>query len=94
MKLLARGDQVVYVPRRVIGQAETIRDVMEHPATAYGFVTSVQEKNLIAYVRYWSKGTPMTLRTRSNSEGSPLHLLYPYISVPQSVVTSMLETLP
>jgi len=62
---LRPGTQIVYVPGHAEGDAK-------HPDCEEGFVTSMGTKGDAAFCRYWSRESPKELRTRANSELTPL----------------------
>lgn len=88
-----RGTQVAYVPAHVQEQGGSLK----HPDVEFGFVTSV--KDIDAFVRYWRKGHIPTdyaeieycLRTRANSERTPLDLLVEFHSIPNDIVEVALD---
>lgn len=55
-----------------------------------GFVTSVNYKKEIAYVRYW-KEIGVELRTKANSEGTPFTHLYPQVTCTKDAVSKQLR---
>jgi len=68
---LERGTQVTYIPWHASGN-------IDHPDCEDGFVTSIQANGTheqVAYVRYFAKGKPDILRTKANSERTPLAML-------------------
>jgi hypothetical protein len=80
---LKRGTQIIYVPTHADGWAN-------HPDCEEGFVTSVRGDT--AFCRYWSKlyAHPV-LRTKANSEGTPIENIVVHKSVPQSAVDNCLS---
>lgn len=78
------GTQIIYIPTHAEGDEN-------HPDAQAGFVTSV--KIGIAFCRYWSKHSPGELRTKANSEGTPLTLLIEKDTVPQDVVDELVGLL-
>ena len=60
---LTRGTQILYVPMHAHGDTN-------HPDVEAGFVTS--QRGDTVFCRYWSKHTPGELRTKANSEGTPV----------------------
>lgn len=72
---LKSGDQIAYVPQHATGS-------IEHPDVEVGFVTSIADDGQHAFCRYWNVDTT-DLRTKSNSERTPLRFLRPFKSVPQ-----------
>jgi hypothetical protein len=79
---MKRGTQIIYVPMHTEGN-------LDHPDCEPGFVTSVRED--FAFCRYWSKHSPGELRTKANSEGTPLDCLVVKDTVPQWRVDELLE---
>jgi hypothetical protein len=80
-----RGTQIAYVPRHANGD-------LDHPDVETCFVTSVNGD--AAYCRYWSKSHPGELRTKANSELTPLCLLEEIDSELQELVDELLAVLP
>lgn len=76
--------QIIYVPDHAEGSTN-------HPDCEEGFVTSMNDKGDAAFCRYWSKVNPQTLRTRANSELTPLHNLVVCDSRPQALVEKWRE---
>ena len=81
---LTRGTQILYVPMHAHGDTQ-------HPDVETGFVTSVRGE--VVFCRYWSKYTPGELRTKANSEGTPVDALVERWSVPQAQVTAALAAI-
>ena len=80
--LLQRGDQIVYMPSHTDNNPD-------HPDAENGFVTLIKEDTV--FCRYWNKYRPGELRTKANSEGTPIHLLIKKDTVPQLMVKSALK---
>ena len=78
------GTQIIYVPTHANGNPD-------HPDCEQGFVTSV--RNNMAFCRFWSKDDPGQLRTKSNSEATPIGLIIEQDTRPQAVVNQTLELL-
>jgi len=81
---LKRGTQIAYVPMHASGS-------LHHPDVERGFVTSVSGS--FAFCRYWSKHSPGELRTKANSEGTPLECIVVVDSVPQADVDAALAVI-
>jgi hypothetical protein len=81
---IKRGMQIAYIPRHAEGD-------IGHPDVEFGFVTSI--RGGFAFCRYWSKRHPGQLRTTANSEATPLSLITPHISQPQSKIDKLLDTM-
>lgn len=64
---LARGVQIAYIPDHAEGN-------LKHRDVEYGFVTSVRDED-VAFCRYWSNANPNELRTKANSEATPIRNL-------------------
>lgn len=79
---LQRGTQIIYVPTHAEGNEN-------HPDCERGFVTSVKPD--AAFCRYWSKYHPGELRTKMNSELTPLDCLVVKKSVADSKVEQALR---
>lgn len=77
--------QVAYIPAHAKGDINL-------PHVEYGFVTSVNEDGTAAYVRYWRKkpvGGHAELRTKSNSELTPVEYLVSYRSVNPTLIAQV-----
>lgn len=79
--MLKRGTQIIYVPVHTNGSTW-------HIDCERGFVTSVSDRG--AFCRYWNKSSPNELRTKSNSELTPLDRLVAKDTVPQDMVEGQL----
>jgi hypothetical protein len=77
------GDQVIYIPTHAHGS-------FTHPDNELGFITSVDQENQTAFVRYFAKGKDI-LRTQANSERTDLDMLYPLIHHANAVIAHMLR---
>lgn len=84
MTTLTRGTQILYVPMHAHGDTN-------HPDVEAGFVTSVRGD--VAFCRYWSKYAPGELRTKANSEATPLAAIVVRDTVPQHQVTAALAAI-
>ena len=82
MMALTRGTQILYVPMHAHGDTN-------HPDCEAGFVTSVRGD--VAFCRYWSRSTPGELRTKANSEATPVDALVERWSVPQAQIEAALR---
>lgn len=82
--MLTPGTQIIYVPTHAAGD-------VTHPDAEAGFVTAVRGN--VAFCRYWSKTKPGELRTKANSEGTPVDLLVVQDMRPQTAVDEMLKML-
>lgn len=78
---LLPGTQIVYVPDHADGFAN-------HPDCEEGFVTSMGTKGDAAFCRYWNRDDPDLLRTRANSELTPLNNIVVSDTHPQALVDS------
>jgi hypothetical protein len=78
---LTEGTQIIYVPMHANGDTG-------HPDCEAGFVTSVRGTN--AFCRYWSKHTPGELRTKANSELTPIDCLVVQDTVPPEHINTAL----
>lgn len=78
---LKRGTQIIYVPAHANGDPD-------HPDCVAGFVTSVQAG--FVFCRYWRRDL-VDLRTKANSERTPVCALVVKDSVPQKRVKWMLK---
>ena len=80
------GTQIIYIPTHANGDTD-------HPDAEAGFVTSNWSFNARVYCRYWSKHEPNELRTKANSESTPVARLIKKDTRPQSVVNTLIEEL-
>ena len=81
-RAMKRGTQIVYVPSHASG--------INHPDCEEGFVTSIRGNTV--FCRYWSKVTSgIMLRTRANSEGTPIENIVVCDTHPQSTVDEWLR---
>lgn len=100
-KKFERGDQIAYIPQHIEKKMEkehkelfdfTFKEGMEY-GIEYGFVTSGPNRHGDYFCRYWSKyeldenDQPTNLRTRANSECTPVEQMW----LCQSVRPSLLE---
>ncbi len=83
MRTFKKGDQIIYVP--------THADGIDHPDAERGFVTSLAPNGTSAFCRYWSKANPRELRTKANSEATPIDMLVKANSRHQSIITLLLR---
>jgi hypothetical protein len=86
-----RGIQIIYVPTHAEGD-------INHPDCETGFITSVVIRKpvierlpvtRIAFCRYWNKSGE--LRTKANSEATPIESLVVKDTVPQAKVRKALQ---
>jgi hypothetical protein len=79
-----RGDQIVYIPQHAKGDPG-------HADCEHGFISCIDDDGAI-YCRYFSKTNIGILRTRANSEATPLGGLIhsPASLIPQEVVDAWL----
>lgn len=82
--VIARGTQILYVPMHAQGDTN-------HPDCEAGFVTSVRGD--VAFCRYWNKQLPAELRTKANSEATPIDALVEQWNVPQRLVDEALAAI-
>lgn len=80
MSIIQRGTQIAYIPVHAEGD-------IAHTDVEFGFVTSV--RGSIAFCRYWNKLG--ILRTKANSEATPLSRIIPHDSYPQSKIDALLR---
>lgn len=80
--MLERGTQIIYVPNHADGD-------VSHPDCEAGFVTSACATT--AFCRYWYRSYPGELRTKANSENTPIDNLVIQDTVPQSRVEQALK---
>ncbi len=83
--ILSRGTQIIYIPDHAQGD-------IDHPDCERGFVTSVRGD--VAFCRYWSKFDRMELRTKANSEGTPIRNLVAMDTRAQFLIDKLLEGMP
>jgi len=81
MGIIQKGSQIAYVPNHAEGN-------LSHPDVEFGFVTSIRDN--IAFCRYWSKDSFEILRTKANSEATPLNRIVLHISTAQSNINKLL----
>lgn len=91
-----RGQQVVYIPTRVLRQYSPsgewkLSHLLKHPDVEFGFVTSVSGN--IAFVRFWSPVHSDELKTKADGIPTPLTNLFEYKLKPQEVIDELLENL-
>lgn len=79
---LTRGRQIIYVP-------DHAHEQVDHPDCEKGFVTSVDGD--YAFCRYWRRHPPFDLRTKANSERTPVANLVVQDTVPPIAVEAALE---
>lgn len=79
-----RGTQIIYVPTHANGD-------INHPDCVAGFITSVRMAPGmdVAFCRYWNKAGE--LRTKANSEATPIENLVVKDTVPQIKVRKALQ---
>lgn len=80
---IRRGTQVAYIPSHADGD-------ITHANVEFGFVTSVREDIGIVFCRYWSQQDPNQLRTRANSEATPLDNIVLHTLHPQEKIDRLL----
>ncbi len=76
------GTQIIYIPSHAKGDS-THKDCEE------GFVVSIAESSLKAWCRFWCNSNPEELRTKANSEFTPLKRLIVQDTRPQQVITNV-----
>jgi hypothetical protein len=81
MYSLKPGTQILYVPMHARGNEN-------HPDVEEGFVTS--HKGDVVFCRYWSKRHPDELRTKANSERTPLWYVKLKDTRPQCMIDALL----
>jgi len=74
-------DQIAYIPLHAEGD-------IKHPDVEFGFVTSISKSGDV-FVRYWSKFTPGELRTKANSECTPIGMLVHHKSVSDRLIDNV-----
>ena len=77
------GTQIIYVPNHANGD-------LDHPACESGFVTG-DAKDGNVFCRYWSRFVPNELRTKANSESTPVAHLIMKDTKPQFVINNLLQ---
>ena len=80
------GTQIAYIPTHA-------KSDLNHPDVQFGFVTAVNEPRGYAQCRYWRARGNFVLRTKGNSENTPIGLLVRHISLSQVAVDELLYTL-
>ena len=81
MQELITGTQILYVPNHA-------NEDENHPDAELGFVTSQRGDTI--FCRYWSKYHPGELRTKANSEGTPVGNIVIKDSMPQVLIEAAL----
>lgn len=81
---MKQGTQIIYVPTHA-------NDDADHPDAEAGFVTTNFSFNAHVFCRYWSKHSPGELRTKANSELTPVARLIKRNTVSQSVVDALID---
>ena len=81
MAQFKRGDQVAYIPTHAEGN-------IDHPDVEFGFVTYARDDTI--FCRYWRRRELGVLRTRANSEGTPINNLVHHQSVMQGRIDNSL----
>jgi hypothetical protein len=82
--MLEQGMQIIYVPTHTDGD-------IHHPDCEAGFVAHTTEIEGAIFCRYWSKYSPGELRTKANSELTPVNLLVVRNTVPQEQVEAAIK---
>lgn len=82
--MLKRGTQIIYVPQHALGD-------FNHPDCEKGFITSLGYSSQDAFCRYWRQTPPFGLRTKANSELTPISQLIVQDSVSQEEVEAALK---
>jgi hypothetical protein len=78
---MSLGTQIIYIPRHANGDEN-------HPDCERGFVTTA--KNDTVFCRYWRKDLT-DLRTKANSEATPIDMIVIRDSVPQEQVSEAIR---
>lgn len=92
-----RGQQVIYVPTRVLRQYSPsgewkLSHLLTHPGVEFGFITSTTGN--MAFVRFWCKADNFAeLETKENSRLTPQANLFEYKLKPQEVIDELLDSL-
>ena len=84
---IGKGTQIIYIPTHAKG-------FIRHQDVEIGFVTSLGRNGDVAFCRYWSKSNPDELRTKANSEATPIDLLHRPLSdqlKPQEIIDNLLS---
>jgi hypothetical protein len=94
MSIFQQGEQIVYVPTHAQQKLPAWSAIpwtfdLDHPDIEFGFVTS--QRGDTVFCRYWRKGHLGDLRTKANSEGTPVDCLARYESVSADTVAHNLQ---
>ena len=82
-RIVQPGDQIACVPNHA-------DDDLHHPDVEFGFIVSMFQDDA-AYCRYWSKNEKGDLRTKANSELTPLRLLRKYEYASNDEIARVIE---
>lgn len=87
---MQRGTQIIYIPYHakgsiIYGQEE------KHPDAEPGFVFGKCPKPEFVYCRYWNKLYPFELRTKANSEATPIDCLFIKDTKPQYIIDKAIK---
>ena len=77
---MKKGTQIIYVPMHI-----PIKSI-SHPHAEPGFVYGKCANKEHIFCRYWSKSDPDQLRTKANSEATPIWRLVVKDTRPQELV--------
>jgi hypothetical protein len=90
-----RGTQIICVPRHLRHVVEAYSDdpeeMLKHDGIEFGFVDKLHSDGKAVWCRYWSKYDRGELRTKANSEATPIEMLRWRDTYPQSVVDSAIK---
>lgn len=82
------GKQVAYIPDWAY--TDQPEDVLNHDSVQFGFVTGLNNNSASVFIRYWNKQRD-DLRTKANSEGTPIHNVYIFSAVSQTMVSKAIK---
>ena len=83
IKSFKPGNQIVYTPDHAYGN-------FIHEDSEFGFVTSVIDDKSV-FCRYWSKIEEGELRTKANSESTPIRCLHHFEYTDQKIVNHLMK---
>jgi len=74
-----RGTQIICVPRHlrhvVDAYNDSLEDLLAHDDVEFGFVDKLHSDGKSVWCRYWNKYSKGELRTKANSEATPIEML-------------------
>lgn len=80
---MKKGTQIIYIPNHA--------EDKNHPDAETGFVFGECKDPRSVFCRYWSKRNPFELRTKANSEATPVNCLFVKDTRPQSFINDTIK---